>query len=94
MDNTFAKRLVNARKIRCMSQRDLCNALQGQISPAAIEKYEKGLMMPSSSVLILLSKALNMKLDYFFRPFTVAIDTSKFEFRKKSKMGAKKVESV
>ena len=94
MDNTFAKRLVNARKIRCMSQRDLCNALQGQISPAAIEKYEKGLMMPSSSVLLLLSKALNMKLDYFFRPFTVAIDTSKFEFRKKSKMGAKKVESV
>lgn len=94
MDNTFAKRLVNARKIRCLSQRELSNALQGQLSASAIEKYEKGLMMPSSSVLILLSKALDMKLDYFFRPFTVAIDTSKFEFRKKSSMGAKKVESV
>ena len=94
MDNTFAQRLVNARKIRCMSQRELSNALQGQISPTAIEKYEKGLMMPSSAVLIMLSKALNMKLDYFFRPFTVAIDTSKFEFRKYSSMGAKKVESV
>ena len=94
MNNTFAQRLVNARKIRCMSQRELCNALQGQISPAAIEKYEKGQMMPSSNVLLLLSKALNMKLDYFFRPFTVAIDTSKFEFRKKSKLGVKKVESI
>ena len=94
MDNTFAKRLINARKIRCMSQRDLCNALQGQLSASAIEKYEKGLMMPSSNALILLSRALNMKLDYFFRPFTVSIDTSKFEFRKSSSMGAKKIESV
>lgn len=94
MDNIFANRLINARKIRCLSQRELCNVLQGQISPTAIEKYEKGLMMPSSTVLILLSKALNMKLDYFFRPFTVAIDTSKFEFRKSSSMGVKKVESI
>ena len=94
MDNVFGKRLVNARKIRCMSQRELCNILQGQISPTAIEKYEKGLMMPSSAVLIQLSKALDMKLDYFFRPFTVAIDTGKFEFRKSSSMGKKKVESV
>ena len=94
MDNTFANRLVNARKIRCISQRELCKMLDGKISPAAIEKYEKGLMMPSSSVLIHLSKALSMKLDYFFRPFTVAIDTSKFEFRKSSIMSAKKVESI
>ena len=51
-------------------------------------------MMPSSSALILLSKALGMKLDYFFRPFTVAIDTKKFEFRKSASMGVKKVESI
>lgn len=94
MNNTFAQRLVNARRIRCISQRDLCDMVDGQISPTAIAKYEKGLMMPSSSVLILLSNALNVKLDYFFRPFTVAIDTSKFEFRKKSSMGVKKVESI
>lgn len=65
MDNTFAQRLVNARKIRCMSQRELCNSVDGKVSPTAIAKYEKGLMMPSSDVLILLSNALNMKLDYF-----------------------------
>lgn len=42
----------------------------------------------------MLSNALNMKLDYFFRPFAVAIDTYKFEFRKKASIGAKKVESI
>lgn len=42
----------------------------------------------------MLSNALNMKLDYFFRPFAVAIDTSKFEFRKKASIGATKVEST
>ena len=94
MENAFAQRLVNARKIRCMSQRELSNKLEGQVSPTAIEKYEKGLMMPSSSAFILLSKALGMKLDYFFRPFTVAIDTKRFEFRKSASMGVKKVESI
>lgn len=94
MDNTFARRLVNARKIRCMSQRELCNSVDGKISPTAIAKYEKGAMMPSSDVLILLSDALQMKVDYFFRPFTVNIDPARFEFRKKSSMGSKKVESV
>ena len=94
MDNVFGQRLVNARKIRCISQRELCNILHGKVSPAAIEKYEKGLMLPSSTVMILLSKALEMKLDYFFRPFTINIDTSKFEFRKSSSLGKKKVDSI
>lgn len=94
MDNTFAQRLINARKIRCMSQRELCNSVDGKVSPTAIAKYEKGQTMPSSDVLIVLSKALNMKIDYFFRPFTVDIDPSKFEFRKKSSLGNKRVESI
>lgn len=94
MNNTFAQRLVNARKIRCLSQRELCKLTDGKVSPTAIAKYEKGLMMPSSDVLIVLSKALDMNLDYFLRPFTVNIDPSKFEFRKKSSMGRKNVESI
>lgn len=77
-----------------MSQRELCKSVDGKVSPTAIAKYEKGLMMPSSDVLIVLSNALNMKLDYFFRPFTIDIDSSKFEFRKKSSMGSREVESI
>ena len=94
MRDTFARRLVNARKIRCMSQRELCAELKGKVSPTAIEKYEKAQMMPSSDVLILLSRALGFKMDYFYRPFTVAIDTARFEFRKLSSLSAKKVESI
>lgn len=94
MENVFAQRLVNARKIRCMSQKELCNAVGGKISSSAIAKYEKGKMMPSSSVLIVLSKALDMNIDYFFRPFIADLDASKFEFRKKSSMGSKKVDAV
>lgn len=94
MKDTFAKRLINARRIRCLSQRELCSLLAGKVSSSAIEKYEKGLMMPSSDVLILISKALGFKMDYFFRPFAVAIDISNFEFRKQSSLGIKKVESI
>ena len=32
-------------------------------------------------------------MDYFFRPFTVAIDADGFEFRKQASLSAKKVES-
>lgn len=94
MNNVFSQRLINARKIRCLSQRDLSRLLDGKISPTAIAKYEKGLMMPSSNTLILLSNALNMSIDYFFRPFFVKINPDNFEFRKNSSLGAKKVESV
>lgn len=77
-----------------MSQRELCCAVGGKVSPTAIAKYEKGMMFPSSDVLVMLSNALNMKLDYFFRPFSMDIDPSKFEFRKKSSMGVKRVNSI
>lgn len=94
MDTTFARRLFNARKIRCVSQRELCRLCNGKVSSTAIAKYEKGLMMPSSDVLIAIARALNMKIDYFARPFAFDIDLSKFEFRKKSSMGSGKVEAV
>lgn len=94
MKDTFAKRLVNARKIRCMSQRDLVARMEGKVSSTAIEKYEKAQMMPSSDVLIMLARVLGFKVDYFYRPFTVAIDADGFEFRKQASLGVKKVESI
>lgn len=94
MNDVFAKRLVNARKIRCISQRELSSKLEEVVSPSAIAKYEKASMMPSSKVLIEISKVLDFNIDYFFRPFTTNIDSSKFEFRKKSAMVVKKVEAI
>lgn len=89
MDSVFGKRLASARKIRCLSQRDLCEKMGGLVSGNAIAKYETGKMLPSSTILIALSKALDMEVDYFFRPFIVQIDADSFEFRKKSSLGKK-----
>jgi len=62
------------------------------VSKNAISKYEKCEMMADSKVILALSKALNVKPDYFFRPFTVEID--KVEFRKKHKLSIKKVNAI
>lgn len=94
MENIFGKRLANARKIRCLSQRKLSEKLNGIVSSNAIAKYEAGKMLPSSNTLIALSKALDMEIDYFFRPFTFQIDSDKFEFRKKSSLGIKYVNAL
>ena len=93
-EQIFAKRLVNARKIRCLSQRELCDRLDGLVSSNAIAKYETGKMLPSSTVLIALARALSLELDYFFRPFTISVDETKFEFRKKSSLNKKAENAV
>lgn len=94
MENIFGKRLVNARKIRCLSQRELCDRLGGIVSNNAIAKYETGKMLPSSSVLMALSKTLELEVDYFFRPFTFQVDACTFEFRKKSSLGKKQISAL
>lgn len=80
--------------MRQMSQKALANALGGIVSASAIEKYEKGMMIPTSTVLIGLERALKLDSDYFFTPVAVRSDLSKFEFRKKSTLGKKKQEAI
>ena len=89
MENTFAQRLINARKIRQVSQRKLCKLLNNSISTNAIAKYETGKMIPSSQNLIAIAKVLDFELDYFFKPFTIEIDFNSFEFRKRSSLSSK-----
>lgn len=90
----FSRRLSDARKIRLMSQKALSEATHNLVSSSAIDKYERGLSIPSSTILIALGEALNMKPDYFFTPYTVEVDCAKFEFRKKAKLGVKAIESI
>lgn len=90
----FSQRLMNARKMRQMSQKALADALKGLVSASAIEKYEKGLMIPTSTVLLELERVLGVDSDYFFTPVAVSADFNKFEFRKKSSLGKKKQEAI
>lgn len=59
-------RIQRARKALGLSLRDL--GKQIALSHAAVKKYEDNVVTPSSDVLIKLARALDVKVEYFFRP--------------------------
>jgi Zn-dependent peptidase ImmA (M78 family)/DNA-binding XRE family transcriptional regulator len=67
---------------------ELCEKINRKVTKTAISCYENGKMMPESSVVIALANALNVKIDYFFRPFTVSLNN--VSFRKKAKLNGQK----
>lgn len=76
----FAERLERARKAAGLSMK----ALGGEIglSANAIKKYEHGEAMPSSSNLLKLAQALDVRTEYFFRPTKVQLEG--VEYRKRA----------
>ncbi|HET9056851.1 MAG TPA: XRE family transcriptional regulator [Chitinophagaceae bacterium] len=89
---SFAERLKSARKMRGWSFQQLADNLSISISKQALHKYESGKMNPTGDALIALAKALGVKPDYFLKVPTVELP--EVEFRKKSKLGVKQVESI
>lgn len=55
------------------------------VSHTAIQKYEKGLLVPSSSQLLKLARACGIRTEYFFRSH--AVELLQPEFRKRSTFG-------
>ena len=88
----FGNRLKSARKMAGLSMEDLVRKAGGVVTKQSISKYEKGMMKPSSEVLIRLASALGVKPEYFFRHTT--IELSGIQFRKRAKPSAKKIESI
>ena len=88
----FGQRLKSAREMQGLSLADLAEKLSGIVTRQAISKYETGKMLPDSTVLISLARALGVKPDYFFRPFHVVL--SGIEFRKKASMSAKSRKAI
>lgn len=84
MESVFSKRLKSARLMKGLSMDELCERINHLVSKQSISKYEKGMMMPDSTVLIALSKALEVNIDFFFRPYKTSFEN--IEFRKKSKL--------
>jgi Zn-dependent peptidase ImmA (M78 family)/DNA-binding XRE family transcriptional regulator len=76
----IAERFKMARQMRGISQREL--ARRAGVSANAISKYERGLNVPGSGVLIRLSKALDVKIEYFLRPDTYSIQLEAPAFRR------------
>ena len=76
----FSERLKLARKRSGLSLRALSSAMGGIVSAQAIGKYERAEMMPSSTVIIALSEALEVSPSYLLSPSNVSLES--VEFRK------------
>ncbi|PIF75501.1 Zn-dependent peptidase ImmA (M78 family) [Variovorax sp. 54] len=83
----IGNRLKRARDAAGMSLRDLEAAIQGQVSAQAIGKYERDEMMPGSTVLFALARALNVAPEYLLSER--AIELTGVDFRKAPQAGAK-----
>ncbi len=90
--DVFARRLQQARTMRGLSLRALEAAIRGVVSHNALAKYERGEMMPGSDTLIALGEALVQPVDFFFRPFRVAVNDVRF--RKKAKLGVGRQKAI
>lgn len=74
----FEERLKLARRRRGLSLRALSSAIGGMVSAQAIGKYERGVMMPSSSVTIALAEALDVPVSYLLSPTRVSLESVEF----------------
>jgi len=92
MEN-FGERLHSARVMARLSMDQLVERLGGAVSKQSISKYERGLMKPlDGGLLVRLSKALNVPVDYFLRGSTLSLEG--VHFLKKAGLGSKEVSSM
>ncbi len=80
----FAERLSSARKMAGLSLQALADKMHNQISKQAIHQFEQGKSKPEADTLLALTKALNVRLDFFFSNAQVQFE--KLEYRKKVKL--------
>lgn len=83
----IADRLKLARRKAGLSLRDLSAAIEEKVTAQAIGKYERGECVPSSGVLLALSKALGVSLSYMMD--TQGIELCGVEFRTKANTSAR-----
>jgi transcriptional regulator with XRE-family HTH domain len=87
---TIGQRIKQARKANNMSLRSL--AEKAEISAMAISKYERDLDIPSSGVLLRLAQALDVSIDFLFRPHTISVQLQ--AYRKHAALGVKEQEAI
>ena len=88
----FSERLKLARKRSGQSLRALSSCIGGIVSAQAIGKYERGEMMPSSTVAIALAEALDVSMSYLLSPSNISLES--VEFRKLASTRAKERATV
>lgn len=86
----IGERIKQARKAAGLSLRAL--AERADVTAMAISKYEAGKSTPSSRVLLSLSKALGVRIEYFFRP--VKVELQEVKHRKHSQLPKKALQQI
>lgn len=88
----IGNRLKRAREALRLSLRELEAAIEGQVSAQAIGKYERDEMMPGSTVLLALARALRVSPEYLLSERE--IELTGVDFRKAPHAGAKEERAV
>lgn len=83
----IGNRLKRARDARGLSLRELEAEIQGKVSAQAIGKYERNEMMPGSSVLLSMAKALRVSPEYLLSEREIQLEG--VDFRKGPHAGPK-----
>ena len=86
----IGERIRQRRRSRRLSLRALAEA--AGVSAAAISNYETGKDVPGSSVLLSLARALDARVDYFFR--SVSVDLGQPAYRKHCKVSQAKMATL
>ncbi len=87
----IGERLKSARKMAGLSLEQLARKM-GNITRQGISNYERGIRKPDSKTLIMLSKALGVRPEYFFS--LPEIELGDFEYRKRARLPKKEKERI
>jgi transcriptional regulator with XRE-family HTH domain len=90
----IGERIKQSRIAAGLSMRELADRTGNYISAQVIHKYETGKSVPGSDVLIQLSQALGVKVEYFFRPDSVHVSLSAPAYRKRAALPQKALQSI
>jgi Zn-dependent peptidase ImmA (M78 family)/DNA-binding XRE family transcriptional regulator len=82
MKANFANRLISARKMAGLSLQSLANRLSNVVSKQSLNKYEQGKMKPDSELIIALSNALNIPVNYFYTTPSFEVQFQNIDFRR------------
>lgn len=88
----FSERLKAARKMNGYSLQDLSDTIKNELTKQDLSRLENGETEPDSRILSLLSRALKVTSDYFFRESSVSL--KEIRFRKLKKLPVKEQEKV
>ncbi len=87
-------RLRQTRISAGLSLRQLSEMTDNYVSAQVIHKYEAGKSNPGSDVLIKLAKALDIKVEYFFRPDSVQVTLGEPAYRKRVAASSKNLRAM